>query len=257
MAQTPQNKRSLSLWQMLPNLMTISAICAGLTAIRFAMQGRIEFAVFLILVAAILDGLDGRIARLLKTESDIGAELDSLADFMNFGVATGMVMYLYALKGSSEGWILVLIYAICCVMRLARFNVDAKTLPKGEVRRNFVGVPSPAGALLVMQPLFIHKTFPTLGDPNPWAVGAALLLSGLLMISRVPTPSLKSVKIPREYARFLVVGIVGLIAVLFTWPWATLAVLNFLYLGSILWTWRRAHVWKDMGHRDENQISRD
>ncbi len=252
MAQAPQSKKSLSLWQMLPNLLTISAICAGMTAIRFAMQGRIEFAVFLILVAAILDGLDGRLARLLKTESEIGAELDSLADFMNFGVATGIVMYLYGLQSSSEGWILVLIYAICCVMRLARFNVDAKARPKGEQRRNFVGVPSPAGALLVMFPLFVHKTFPEFGEPNAWFVGGAMLVSGLMMISRVPTPSLKSVTIPREYARFLVLSIVGVMAVLFTWPWATLAALNLLYLGSIVWTWRRAHVWKDMGHKDEN-----
>lgn len=252
MAQAPQKSRTLSLWQMLPNLLTIGAICAGLTSIRFAMQGRIEFAVFMILVAAILDGLDGRLARLLKTESEIGAELDSLADFMNFGVATGIVMYLYALQDArSVGWIMVLIYAICCVMRLARFNVDAKAKPKGEVKRNFVGVPAPAGALLAMFPLFVHQTFPSLGGPNEYGVAGMLGLCGLLMISRIPTPSLKSVTVPRENARYLVIGLVGLMAVLFTWPWATLAALDLIYLIAILWTWRRARRWGSKPNKDD------
>lgn len=136
----------VTLIQLLPNVLTVVAICAGLTAIRFGLQGSYELAVQLILLAAVLDGLDGRLARALKSESGMGAELDSLADFLNFGVAPGMLLYTWALEDSrSFGWIAVLVFAVCAVVRLARFNVMRKSEDKDHDNAYFTGVPSPAG----------------------------------------------------------------------------------------------------------------
>ena len=222
----------LSIRDVIPNLMTVAAICAGLTAIRFAIDERFAEAVALILIAAALDGLDGRVARLLRTESAIGAELDSLADFLNFGVATGLTIYLWALQElPSTGWIAVLVYAICCVMRLARFNVGSRAPEKSTA--GFVGVPSPGGAMLALLPLFLGEALvgrPSLPEP---LVGLWLVLVGLMMISQVPTPSLKGMRIPGDGLRLIVLGIVVLIAFLFTWPWVTLLALDLAYLAVI------------------------
>lgn len=223
----------LSLRQVIPNLMTVAAICAGLTAIRFAIDERFGEAVALILVAAVLDGLDGRVARLLRTESAIGAELDSLADFLNFGAATGLTVYLWALQDlRSVGWIAVLVYTICCVMRLARFNVGSRAEAKTD---GFVGVPSPGGAMLALLPLFLGEALVGRSSlPEP-IVGLWLIAVGLSMISRVPTPSLSGARLPAEWVRPLVVGAVVLFALLFTWPWATLFALDVAYLSVLAW----------------------
>jgi len=236
---TPRESRRggmTSLPQMLPNIMTLMAICAGLTAIRFAVQGRFDLAVSLILVAAVLDGLDGRLARMLKTESQIGAELDSLADFVNFGVAPGLLVYLWALQDArSEGWIAVLIYVICCVMRLARFNVDSRNPEmQTQARKGFVGVPSPAGALLVLTPFFIWREFPGLSKAPELVVVVVLIGVGFLLISRIPTPSLKSVSIPAGKVRYLMVGLVAVVAAAFTWPWAVLSIAALGYFALVL-----------------------
>ncbi len=147
--QPPRRERGtvLSLVHLLPNLMTLGAVCAGMTSIRFAIEGQVVTSMSLIVLAAVLDGLDGPTARFLKSESAIGAELDSLADFINFGVAPGLLLYLWALHdGRSAGWIGVLIYGVCCAYRLARFNVASRietTTPK----TTFTGVPAPGAAL--------------------------------------------------------------------------------------------------------------
>ncbi len=236
----PRQKRLLSLPQLLPNFLTVGAICAGLTAIRFAFQGNFDMAVFLIVLAAALDGMDGRLARLLKSESEIGAELDSLADFVNFGVAPGLIMYLWALhEAQGAGWIVVLIYAVCCVLRLARFNVGNRSEAGKAEAVFFRGVPSPAGALLVMLPLYIHQLSPGF-DPLPSAVVSAWMIGvGLLMIARMPTPSLKSAKVYIENVKFVVVAFVGLIAALLTYPWATLIAMDVAYLAALAWALRR------------------
>lgn len=228
-------KRELPLLHLLPNFLTVGAICAGLTAIRFAFQGEYEISVGLIVLAACLDGLDGRLARLLKSESALGAELDSLADFVNFGVAPSLTLYLWVLQDSrSAGWIVVLIYAVCCVMRLARFNVETKEASTDDCKGHFTGVPAPAGALLVMMPLYISKSFGGLFIP-PAFVGFHMVVAGLLMISHLPTPSLKAATIYAENVKFVVVAFVALMAALLTYPWETLSVLVLGYLLSLVW----------------------
>ncbi|MEZ5796590.1 MAG: CDP-diacylglycerol--serine O-phosphatidyltransferase [Paracoccaceae bacterium] len=227
-AREPQ----LHLIRLLPNLISILALCAGLTAIRFAFAGNISVAVFLIALSAALDGLDGRLARMLKSESAIGAELDSLCDFVNFGVVPGLVLYLWGLRTEINiGWIAVLIYAVCCMLRLARFNVGNRNADPAE-KTAFIGVPSPAGALLALLPIYVsHVT--TLHLP---ALGVAvwMVAVGALMISRVRTPSLKKVTIAASLARFVLVGAAAVVASLITYPWATLLCLSLAYLGAIL-----------------------
>ncbi|NBE06304.1 CDP-diacylglycerol--serine O-phosphatidyltransferase [Paragemmobacter ruber] len=235
-------RRKLHILQLLPNLVSVVGLCAGLTAIRFAIDGRIATAVALIGLAAALDALDGRLARMLKSESAIGAELDSLGDFVNFGVTPAIVLYLWGLKGeASLGWIAVLIYAICCMLRLARFNVGSKAANGEEPaeRTSFIGVPSPAGAMLVLAPIYLAFCFP--GDVRiPAGVIAFWMIAmGALMISRIRTPSLKRVTIYAEDARYILVGLAALIAALLTYPWVTLLVLTVAYLGGIFFLARQ------------------
>lgn len=230
-------RRKLHILQLLPNLVSILGLCSGLTAIRFAVDGHFGTAIALIGLAAALDALDGRLARMLKSESAIGAELDSLGDFVNFGVVPGMVLYLWALKGeASMGWIAVLIYAICCMLRLARFNVGNKRTDGEEPaeRTSFIGVPSPAGAMLVLSPMYLAFCFP--GDVRlpVAAVAFWMVAMGALMISRIRTPSLKRVTIYAEDARYVLVGVAAVVAALLTYPWVTLLALACIYLAAIL-----------------------
>lgn len=233
----PRPRRKLHILQLLPNLVSILGLCSGLTAIRFAIDGRIATAIALIGLAAALDALDGRLARMLKSESAIGAELDSLGDFVNFGVVPGMVLYLWGMKGeASLGWIAVLIYAICCMLRLARFNVGNKRTDGQEPaeRTSFIGVPSPAGAMLVLSPIYLAFCFA--GDVHIPAEAVALWMvaMGALMISRIRTPSLKRVTIYAEDARYILVAVAAVVAALLTYPWVTLLALAVIYLAAIL-----------------------
>lgn len=236
----PPRKR-MHIVQLLPNLISILALCAGLTAIRMAVEGRFGWAVALIGLAAALDGIDGRIARMLKSESDIGAELDSLCDLVNFGVTPALVLYYWGLRqDTSLGWIAVLIYAVCCMLRLARFNVDNR-LPEGEGKpKGFVGVPAPAGAMLALGPIYLAYAVDEVFHPAAWAVALWMVFVGALMISRMPTPSFKGVRIYTENARFILVGSVALIAALLTYPWVTLLLMDIIYLGAILVLWRKS-----------------
>ena len=222
----------LHLLKLLPNLVSILALCAGLTAIRLAISGRIAEAVFLIALAAALDGLDGRLARMLKSESAIGAELDSLCDFVNFGVVPGLVLYLWGLRSEIEiGWIAVLVYAVCCMLRLARFNVGSRTADPAE-KTAFIGVPSPAGAMLALLPIYLGNV--TDVQLPPLVVAAWMVAAGALMISRLRTPSLKRMTIAASYARYALVAAVAGVAALITYPWLTLLVLSLAYLAAIL-----------------------
>ena len=232
-------KVELPIIQLIPNLMTIAAICAGLTAIRFAFQDDFTTAILLILIAAVLDGLDGRIARLLKSESEFGAELDSLADFVNFGVAPGFLIYVWALQDMrSAGWISVLIFAVCSVIRLARFNVGNKSDNIVEDQRFFVGVPAPAGAMLILLPMFIAFRWPEAPQIPSGVIATYIVIVGYLMISRIPTWSVKAMTIYGDNVKFLLLGFVGLISALLTYPWITLVILDIVYLLSIIWAWR-------------------
>ncbi|PTE14343.1 CDP-diacylglycerol--serine O-phosphatidyltransferase [Pseudogemmobacter blasticus] len=231
---TPEERddQQLLILKLLPNLISILALCSGLTAIRFAVTGYISLAVFLIALAAALDGLDGRLARMLKSESAIGAELDSLCDFVNFGVVPGLVLYLWGLRTEvNMGWIAVLVYAVCCMLRLARFNVGSRKAEPAE-RTVFIGVPSPAGAMLVLLPIYLSHV--TAFHLPALAVAAWMVGIGALMISRVRTPSLKRVTIAASLAPFALVGAVAVIAALITYPWVTLLALSLVYLGAIL-----------------------
>ena len=222
--------------QLIPNLVTIMAIVAGLTAIRFGLEGNFERAVKLILLAAVLDGIDGSLARMLKSESKVGAELDSLADFLNFGVSPPLIMYFWTLQQAKGlGWIAVLVFSIASVLRLARFNVSAKSDEELDTKGYYLGIPSPAGALLVMMPMFI--TFAIEAGPflPPLAVSAYVALVGLGLISRMPTWSFKAVRISREYVKFLVIGLVFVGAAVMTYPWISLFAIGLGYVGIVAW----------------------
>lgn len=233
--QPNEGERQLLLLKLLPNLVSILALCAGLTAIRFALVDNFEMAVLLIGTAAALDGLDGRLARMLKSESAIGAELDSLCDFVNFGVMPGLVLYMWGLQLESRlGWIAVLVYAVCCMLRLARFNVGSRAVGEAAEKTTFIGVPSPAGAMLALVPIYLTEA---LGGAIslPVQVTALWMVGiGALMISRVRTPSLKRMTIAADYARYLLVGLVMVVAALLTYPWVTLLSLSLAYLSCIL-----------------------
>lgn len=236
--------RSMRPIQMLPNLMTLGAICAGLTSVRFAFDGNAGLSMSLIVLAAVLDGLDGTVARLLKSESEIGAELDSLADFVNFGVAPGLLLYLWALQsGRSAGWIAVLIFAICCALRLARYNVMSRKEP-GKKQLFFSGVPAPGGALLVLMPLVLARVLPEIFQPvlHTFA-GIWLVLVGMMMISTIPTPSPKLLKVSRDKAAYVMVASMGLIAAFFTYPWPVVLAVELGYLAILArFALRRKHL---------------
>lgn len=243
----PKPRSELHLVQLLPNLITISAMCAGLTGIRFAITGQFQAAVAMILVAAVLDGLDGRIARLLRSESEIGAELDSLVDFVNFGVAPGLVIYMWGLHElQSGGWVATLVYATCCLLRLARFNIGNRSGGGDKpAATNFTGVPSPGGAMLAMLPAYIAFMSPDLPMVPSWLVAIYMVLIGGLMISRFPTPSFKSVRFYAEHARYVMVGFVALVAALLSFPWETMVLISLGYatiLLATLWLGRKTRL---------------
>lgn len=223
---------------ILPNLVTLLALCSGLTGIRMALEGRWEFAVGAVLIAAVLDALDGRVARLLKGTSKFGAELDSLADFVNFGVTPALMLYVWLLdEAKSLGWIAALAYAICAALRLARFNaaLDDPDKPAWSVHF-FTGVPAPAGALTVLMPIYLEflgllPHWPELAPP----VALYTVCIGFLMISRLPTYSGKKVgtRVRRDLVLPLFVLAVLLVALTVSYPYEMLALASLAYLASI------------------------
>ncbi len=227
--------RDQSLNRLIPNMLTVLALCAGLTSIRFALDNRWEMAVFAIVIAGILDGLDGRIARLLDSTSKFGAELDSLSDFVSFGVAPAILLYYWTLQSARGlGWVIALVFGVCVALRLARFNtrIDNADLP-AWTGRFFVGVPAPAGAGLSLMPVFATLLFgPGLFD-NPVFTGAVTIAVAALMVSRVPTYSLKRVRVPHQLVVPTLLGVGSMAALLVSMPWLTLTVLGVLYTASI------------------------
>jgi len=222
---------------IVPNIITLIALCLGLTAIRLAFEGRYEPAVVAIVVAAVLDGIDGRVARLLKGTSRFGAELDSLADFVNFGVTPALILYSFLLHElKAIGWIAVLVFAIAMVLRLARFNVMLDDPHRPEWKKNFfTGMPAPAGALTSMLPLYLSF----LGFPVGAAVApiALVYLLGLafLMVSTIPVYSGKTIglKVPRHWVLPIFVLSVAVFGLLVNFPWEMLTGITVVFLGSI------------------------
>lgn len=230
-------RKELTLAQLLPNMLTVVAICAGITAIRMGVQGDYVRAVQLLLIAGILDGLDGRLARLLRSTSAMGAELDSLADFVNFGVAAPLVIYFWGLQDMRHaGWIAVLFFAVCCVMRLARFNVSSREEgAKGGSGAYFQGLPSPAGAFLAMLPMFLAFALPSLPLPPAPLVAIYMAGVGLLMISPVPVWSFKKTRISRENVKFFLLAFACVAAALTLFTWAALIVICLVYFAVVIW----------------------
>ena len=225
--------------QLLPNLVTLGGMCLGLTSVRFAMAGRFEMALGLIIIAALLDGVDGLLARRLNAASEFGAELDSLADFFNFGVVPGLILYRYALgEANALGWVFVLIYTVCACLRLARFNVNRDT-PEGSAKKFFTGVPAPAGAMLALMPAFLTQAEILDARAAPMLVALWMGVVGGLMISRIPTLSAKALRIPSAGVLPLLVGIPVLMGMIFTRVWLLLSVLDLMYLAMVIWSARK------------------
>lgn len=237
-------ERSVPMRLLIPNMVTVLGMCIGLTSIRMAIEGRFELALAAIGGAAVLDGLDGRMARLLKASSRFGAELDSLSDFVCFGVAPAIVLYLWGFSGASSlGWIMVLMFALAASLRLARFNValDDPAKPLWETGF-FVGVPVPAGAILLMLPLYLEG----LGVPKSWMVLPPLLsvyalIIAALMVSRVRTFSGKLIgrRIARDYIVPVIALVVVLAATLLTYPYMTMTLACLTYLALVPVSLRR------------------
>jgi CDP-diacylglycerol--serine O-phosphatidyltransferase len=243
-ASPPRRRfRSVPLRLLIPNIVTLFALGLGLTAIRLAMEGAIEWAVSAIAGAAVLDGLDGRIARALKGTSRFGAELDSLADFVDFGVAPALVLYVADLHAAKNlGWVAALLFAMACALRLARFNVMIDEDQPAWRKTFFVGMPAPAGAIVGLLPIYLHYVF-DLGQPT---LRSALIESlyvlgvALLMASRVPHLSGKSIgRVPREYVAFVLVGVAAALLLTFNFPMQALVAVTLAYLASIPFAVRR------------------
>jgi CDP-diacylglycerol--serine O-phosphatidyltransferase len=234
-----------SISKLVPNMITVAATCAGLTGVKFALDAKWEHAVIAIIVAAVLDALDGRMARLLKSASDFGAELDSLSDFVAFGVSPAFILYFWTLHSLGRvGWIVALFLAICCGLRLARFNTNIGKLPP-YAYNYFTGVPAPAGAglaLLPMMGMFAYN-IPILQNPILIAVWSVVV--AILMVSRVPTYSFKAAKVPQSAMVPILVLVALLAAGLAGAPWMTLTTVGLVYImsfGLSVLTYRRLKI---------------
>lgn len=232
--------RPIPVRMLVPNVITLLAICAGLTAIRLSAEGRMGIAVAAIVFAAVLDGLDGRVARMIRGQSKFGAELDSLADFVNFGVAPGLIIYFWQLQElRNAGWIAAMVFAISGGLRLARFNAQMDDPNKPAFAANyFTGVPAPAGAITVLLPIYLGF----LGLPRPPALLTAFytLLVAFLMVSRLPVYSGKTIRlrVPPELVLPVFVSVIFFIALLIGYPWYILSVGSVLYLLSLPLGWK-------------------
>ncbi|HAB36522.1 MAG TPA: CDP-diacylglycerol--serine O-phosphatidyltransferase [Rhodobacteraceae bacterium] len=226
----------VKLRHVIPSVVTVFAICAGLTSVKMSMEGHIEAGLYFILLAVFLDAADGKLARFLDTASPFGAELDTLADFFNFGIAPGIMIYHTLYQGTEYanlGWLATLVLAICCALRLARFNLSSKgeevSLKKDSF---FVGVPAPALACLALMPVFMHL-YGWENTELPVLRAVYIIGVGLLAVSTIPTFSIKHASIRRSHLPFAIVAFVSLIVFLMVFTWPTLIVANVCYLASL------------------------
>ncbi len=242
-APPPRRRRfkAIPVRTLLPNLITLLALCAGLTAIRLSVEGKLDLALAAIVFAALLDGIDGRVARLLKGTSRFGAELDSLADFVNFGVAPALILYFWGLHElKSAGWIAALVFAICAGLRLARFNVMIDDPNKPAWAGNFfTGIPAPAGAMTVLLPIYLYFLGVSNGLVTVWVTFFYTLAIGLLMVSRLPVFSGKRVgkRVPPEIVLPVFVVVVLFFALLISYPWEMLTLGTVAYLVCLPLGW--------------------
>jgi CDP-diacylglycerol---serine O-phosphatidyltransferase len=228
--------------RLLPNAVTVVALCSGLSAVYFALSGRFELCVAAGGIAALCDALDGRLARMLDASSRIGAELDSLSDLVSFGVAPALVMYIWALQGTRLGWVVALVFAVCMALRLARFNTLLDVDQPLYAKEFFVGVPAPAAALLSGVPLYATLHFGDGWWSSPVPVGVWAVVVAGLMVSRLPTLSFKTVRVPARLVAPLLVMVGLAAAVLVTVPFLGLGIVALVYLATIPYTMHR-HRW--------------
>jgi len=234
----PKKPRTIELSRLFPNMVTIGALCCGLTSIRFAMLERWELAALFIVVAAVLDAMDGALARMLNAQSNFGAQLDSLSDVVSFGVAPALGMHMWILQDVKRfGWAAALFFVVCCGLRLARFNAmlqeEEDCLDGDESKRHFMGVPAPAAALLALFPLGFYLEYPDAITFSPWFCILYIILIASLMVSRYSTFSLKRIRIPRGMALPVMLGAVALIVLAVIEPWNTIMLIGTIYLISI------------------------
>ncbi len=219
---------------LLPNILTLGGVCLGISSIKFSIDGNFNLAVILILLAAILDALDGRVARLIKGTSEFGKELDSLTDFVSFGIAPVLILYFWELNNYGKlGWAIALIYSVCCVLRLARFNLT-KNENDHEWKNNFFeGIPSPAGGLLILTPLIYELTELNFNLNIKSLTPFLTVLIALLLVSKIPTPSLKKISISSKTTVFLLLSAGIIFIALLFYTFETLLVFSFIYLLSV------------------------
>ncbi len=232
--------RGFSINRLIPNVLTLAALCSGLTAIRFALQDQPRLAVIAIIVAAIFDALDGRVARRLGVTSQFGAELDSLSDFLCFGVTPALVLYISSLSDvGSLGWLVTLMFPICSALRLARFNTAllSDVPPPAWTGSYFTGVPAPAGALLALMPLMVSFEIEAAWPRHALVVGTVLVLVGGLMVSRIPTFSFKKGRVPRHLVLPSLLGAALVMGVIASSPWIGLSLLGLVYVSLIPFSW--------------------
>ena len=240
---------------LLPNILTLAGVCLGISSIKFSIDGDFNLAVTLILFAAILDALDGRIARLIKGTSEFGKELDSLTDFVSFGIAPVFILYFWELNSYGKlGWAITLIYSVCCVLRLARFNLTK--IDETEIWKNnfFEGIPSPAGGLLILMPLIYELTDLNIGLDVKKITPFLTLLIAFLLVSKVPTLSLKKISISPKTTVFLLLSVGIIFIALLFYTLKTLLIFGIVYLLSIPISMK---IYSNQNKKNEEKISED
>ncbi|NQY82820.1 MAG: CDP-alcohol phosphatidyltransferase family protein [Alphaproteobacteria bacterium] len=237
---TPPPRRSIN--SVIPNLLTLTSCCAGLTAVRYALEGEAERALMFILAASVLDGLDGTVARWLKAASQFGCELDSLADFVAFGISPGLIVYYTVFADaphvfSSVAWGTTLLFSMCCGLRLARFNVANLSPAEGKPEPFLRGIPAPGGGLLGLMPLALMQIVPELAQHPLSAPFYALwqVFIGLMMVSSIPTFSPKKLRVPQRFRIVFLLGMLCVLLLALELPWHTWVAICSLYLVSIPW----------------------
>lgn len=231
--RTPE--RRIKLRHIVPSLVTVFAICAGLTSLRMSIEGNIPAALYLIMLAVFLDAADGKLARMLDTASPFGAELDTLADFFNFGIAPGLLIYnafYHASEFQNLGWLSCMVLAICCALRLARFNVGLSVPPKPGQRDYFVGVPAPALASLALMPVFMSLVGIDVASYAHF-IAVYVIAVALLAVSMIPTFSIKHASVNRNHLPMIAIALAILVICLMVYPWHTFIFANLMYLGSL------------------------
>ena len=240
---------------LLPNILTLGGVCLGISSIKFSIDGNYSLAVIFILLAAILDALDGRIARLIKGTSELGKELDSLTDFVSFGIAPAFILYFWELNNYGKlGWAITLIYSVCCVLRLARFNltkIDDRQLWKSNY---FEGVPSPAGGILILIPLIFELSGLNLDFNIKNLTPYFTILISILLVSKIPTLSLKKISISPKATVFILLGIGTIFISLLYYTFETLLVFGLVYLISIPFSF---FMYKNKNKRENLETSED